>query len=500
MHNWPVLHLRVTDNKVVAHGPSHAVFGNPYRASPSVSIPTDPFAEWTWDGTRLKVVTDRYGFFPIFYHTTRDTISVSPSLMALLDAGAPSTIDDAALGVLLRTGFLVGDDTVFRDIRVMPPHGVLTWEHGKCDVTGRFVLVGAESYTHEAAIDAYIERMRESVRRRPEVGTSIVPLSGGRDSRHIFLELCAQERRPQATITVDTPPTFISGDVPVAHALSDRAGVKHIVLPLVDSRWTAETENTLRTHFSTFEHFWFRPLLNYLGEHGSKLTMYEGVAGDVLSTFFLKTPERQRLYAEGKFEALAELFFWPEEYFKELLSPAQYRRSTRDAARSRLAQELARHADAPHPLASFLVYNRTRRVTAISPSTMFSPWATVWCPYLDADVFDFLMSLTPDILKGPSDQSFHDSAILRAYPKFADIAFSAKHVPTARSLSKGYELRMVADMARDIARYTPRLVRKRYLYPRLTRAAIDPGYRPEISNLVAITAFFAQLSRYSTKH
>lgn len=497
MHQWPVLSLRVIDGKTVVQGPSHSVFGNSHRASPSSPLPTDPFAEWTWDGTRLTVRTDRYGFFPMFYHATDGAIAISPSIVALLEAGAPTHLDDTALAVLLRTGFLVGEDTVFRNIRIMPPQGVLTWENGRVQVAGQLVRVAAGSYTHESAIDGYIERMQESIRRRPEVGRSIVPLSGGRDSRHIFLELCAQGRPPHSAVTVDAPPTFVSADVPVARALSARAGVQHVVLPLTASRWIAETENTLRTHFSTFEHFWFRPLLNYLQEQGSPLTVYEGVAGDVLSTFFLKTPEKRRLYDQGKFTELAELFFSPEEHFRDLMLPKQYARATREMARVRLAQELALHADAPHPLASFLVYNRTRRVTAISPSTMLSPWATVWCPYLDVDVFDFLMSLSPDMLGTPDDVSFHDKAILRAYPKFADLEFAKKHVPTGRDHAKHYELRMVTEIARAVVQSAPRLVRKRFLYPRLVRAAVEPSYREEISNLVAKVAFFTQLSRYT---
>ena len=57
------------------------------------------WARWEWDGARLRVETDRYGFMPIFYAAFDDTVIVSPSLVEVIRQGAPRDIDVAALGV-----------------------------------------------------------------------------------------------------------------------------------------------------------------------------------------------------------------------------------------------------------------------------------------------------------------------------------------------------------------------------------------------------------------
>ena len=45
---------------------------------------------WEWDGHVLTVSNDRYGFVPLFYRVTTNTITISPSLMTLLEKGAYS--------------------------------------------------------------------------------------------------------------------------------------------------------------------------------------------------------------------------------------------------------------------------------------------------------------------------------------------------------------------------------------------------------------------------
>ena len=500
LYQWPVLRIRMVNGAPVATGPSHAAFGNPRRASPSVDVPTDPWAEWTWDSTRLIARTDRYGFSPLFYQIDPDGIRISPSLITLLESGASKDIDDAGLAVMLRTGFFVGEDTAFRNIRIVPPHGVLTWEGGKTDVRGSLVTVQQEPYTRTSAVDAYIERFREAVRRRPSDGMTILPLSGGRDSRHIFLELCAQGRAPDIAVTIGPPPAYHTEEVIRAHQVAVAAGVQHLAFRAPDPQWPAENKTRVDTHFATTDHWWLQTLLGYLDfmrrSQPLPLTVYEGVAGDVLSTFIRKTPERERLYAEGKFEPLAEVMLDDEGYLPRMLRPELYRRLSREAARVRLAEELARHANQAHPLASFIVYNRTRRVTGLPPSSLMGPLATVWCPYLDADVFDFLMSLPPSILVGQTIQEFHDTAIKKAYPKFADIPFASKNVSKKR-LAPLYQMKLIRDMTADLMQHKPNLIKPAFLYARLARATIDVGYWKEVYKISSLSNYLLQLSRYT---
>ena len=89
----------------------------------SLQTGKDVFAEWSWDGNTVIVRNCRLGFFPIFFYATKREFGVSPSVDRLLECGALADLDDYAMAMFLRLGFLVGEDTVLRAIRMVPPGG-----------------------------------------------------------------------------------------------------------------------------------------------------------------------------------------------------------------------------------------------------------------------------------------------------------------------------------------------------------------------------------------
>jgi hypothetical protein len=68
----------------------YSIGNNPETATEGV------WARWKWDGCRLVVSNDRFGFLPVFYALLPDGIGVSTSAMALVKAGANATLDDTA--------------------------------------------------------------------------------------------------------------------------------------------------------------------------------------------------------------------------------------------------------------------------------------------------------------------------------------------------------------------------------------------------------------------
>ncbi|MGI9089977.1 MAG: hypothetical protein ACR2GG_02600 [Gemmatimonadaceae bacterium] len=492
---WPVLTLRVSAETISTTGPAQAHFGTVTEPHGSEAS-SDPSCSWSWDGQRLVARTDRYGFFNLFYCASRGGIMVSPSLAALLEAGAPASMDAAAVAVFLRAGFFIGEDTPFEAVRVLPPGGVLTWEQGRLAVDAHRPCVQAYTGSYNSAVDEYIDRFAESVRRRDTDGTLAVPLSGGRDSRHIFLELCQTNRRPDVAISIGSPGGYTVPDVETARLLAARAGVRHVTVPLPDARWQAQVESIPAAHFCTTEHWWFEPLVRYLREatsSGSRATVFEGVAGDVLSTPFLKTPLRQGLFDQGRLRELAETLSADEGYLPSVLPKIWYERFSRDVAIERLTRELEVHSAAPNPLASYFFFNRTRRVTSIPPTAFFGAYARVWCPYLDTDLWNFLASLPPAIMQSDAGGSFHDVAIRRAYPEFADIPYAEKKY--TRSRNSGYERRTIIDMAQGVRTLAPELVRRSFLWPRLARGLVDPSSAADTAGLSSVVGYLTQLSQ-----
>lgn len=435
------------------------------------SEPDGIFAQWEWNGTRLVVSNDRYGFYPIFYYCKGQEIAVSPSITRLIqEGGAPTELDYTALAVFLRLGYFVGEDTPFRHIRALPPGAKLEWD-GAMRLSSDGYVLGKHcaAVSHDKAVDAYIELFRQSIARRsPADALFAIPLSGGRDSRHILLELMRQKCIPKQCVTAQTGLGDTDSDIEVAGLLTRELGLSHLVLesgkPLFESEWRKNIE----TSFCTDEHTWFVQTSDYLREN-YRIT-YDGIGGDILSQGpgVRLTRKRLTLFESGNASEMAEDLFGGhfENLLRKLLRPGIYALCSREAARHRLESEIKRHLDAPNPVGSFYFWNRTRREIALAPYGLLGSLPTVFAPYLDHDLYDYLTTLPARFLL---EHPFHTEAISKAYPEYRHIPFA--HAPSP-FVDPGH---IRAQFFRSVAkRLLPRLpsslMRSSFLLPRLLAA------------------------------
>jgi len=381
---------------------------------------------WQWDGARLLATTDRYGIAPLYYACLPNGIAISPKIPTLVRIGSSTALDYDALAVFLRTTNFVEEDTPFKSIRAMPPNGKLIWKGSKLEVSGGVIFTAPQSLSRSAALDAYIEAFRNAIRRRVSDGRRLVlPLSGGRDSRHILLELCAQGRNPEHCVTASGfPDRTQSNDVRIAELICQRLGQRHVVLPPPKSRVHAALWNAYTSNFCSPEHSWTLGLTAYLEERAE--VVFDGLGGDILSAGFLYSPERLDAFVSGNPErVMTSLAFRSEAQICRVLSRSAYKELDIDRAVARIGRVAAKHLAANNPVTSYFFWNRTRRSIAMIPYAILANVGTVYTPYLDHEVFDLLSSLPPAIFE---DHAFHEDAIVRAYPKFVDVPYAA---PTA---------------------------------------------------------------------
>ncbi len=190
MAEHPYFLARKRGERLETRGQPRAEFGHKIPSNHSVA--DGIFARWHWDGTRLVVGNDRYGFCPLFWANLPDNgVCVSPSLVSLVEQGAPTDLDIEALAVFFRLGFFVGNDTPFAAIKTVPPNAVLEWENGKLECHGRYPQApNTTKLSRDEAIDRYIDLFSHAMAKRtPGSDAFAIPISGGRDSRHILLEL-----------------------------------------------------------------------------------------------------------------------------------------------------------------------------------------------------------------------------------------------------------------------------------------------------------------------
>ena len=489
----PYFRACLTARGMAVDGEHTALFGHKLPDS-ALGRPDGIYAGWHWDGAGLAVENDRYSFYPLFYCAGRDSIAVSPSLTRILALGAPRTLDEDGLAVFLRLGFFVGEDTPFKHIKVLPPDCTFRWEAGSLTVSGHYAF-GREdaAISREQALDGYVEYFRRAIARRlPGAGERVaVPISGGRDSRHILLELLHQDVTPEICATAGNKPPRPDEDLRVAKALLDTLGLPQTIARQRQSWFAAERRKNVALHFCADENAWLHAVADDLAGRGVT-TVYDGIAGDVLSTGYWMDERRLRAWATGDEGVIADELLkrapsapgFNENALRYLLTPATYARLSYERARARLAQEVGRHWPAPDPIDSFYFWTRARREIALAPYAVMAGFKT-HAPYLDHELFDFLTSLPPAML---ADHYFHSEAIVRGYPAAAHVPFEDKQAQDHKSLID------YAAFARALARHwlpRPRsqLMRDTALRGRLLACLLSRGY-------AARTQWFTQSALY----
>ena len=445
--NTPYFLVRKRDGSIETSGVADAEFG--HRLPSTIgSIADGVFAGWHWDGTRLVVENDRYGFYPLFWFRLPDGgVCVSPSLDGLMEHGAPTGVDIAALAVFFRLGYFLGDDTPFSAIKVVPPNAVFEWESGELTCHARYPQTPKAAFiARDEAIDRYIDLFAAAMARRvPASGKFAVPISGGRDSRHILLELHRTGIDPAVCVSAMDNPPDPNQDPEIAKLLCAELGFKHVIVDQRLSVLQAELRKNCETHFCASAHGWYLALADFLNGHFA--CVYDGIAGDVLSQSSFLDPELHAAFRSrnGDVIATALLSKHASAYsaLKGILKGALKQALDPEVAKRRLSREVQRHIDMPNPIASFIFWNRTRREIALAPYGLLKGIPQVYTPYLDHAVFDFLTTLPADMLM---DRTFHSDAIARAYPAFAHIPYADKLAPATDDT--GTRARFLAETAR----------------------------------------------------
>lgn len=486
--------------KVSRSGDAFALEG---RACAMLGTPVEPdcpggarqgiFAEWRWDGRRLVLRNDRYGYYPVYYHQTPSEVVVADTPTRVVELGAPADLDHDALAVFLRLQTYVGDDTPFRAVRRLPPGAELIWSADGCEVRWARPMIGPSAIGRADAMNIYTELFRAAIRRRMGFGDgrrAVLPLSGGQDSRHLLLELTAQGFPVAECVTVAAgwSPKLLD-DARVASLLTGAIGALHTVLDVPDDFFTLEAEKDRLTGFCTTEHAWILPLADHL--RGRDAVVHDGIAGDILSAGTFLEAGPLRLYRDGNLMGLAESLLGAEGSCRGPLSPAFYARVDRERAVRRLVTELEQHAGAHNPLSQFYLWNRTRRSIALSPYTLLGRGTAVDSPFLDHELYDFLASLPAEMIL---DHGFHGETLRAAYPQFAAIPFAKGIGPV--STRSGPFRRFAWQLLRSLltdqhADWS--MFQKPYVLSRLGRALADPRFAISSHWLVKLTSYLTRL-------
>ncbi len=444
------------------------------------------WARWNWDGQRLLMSNDRFGFLPVFYAILSDGIGVSTSAMSLIEAGASARLDDAAIAVFLRLGHYIGEDTPFEAIRTLPPGTDLTFENGELTLSTNATALPCDqsALSRQDAVHAYGEVFQQAVEEMlpPEDVDMVVPLSAGRDSRHILYAMVRAGRAPKSVITARSMPPRPDNDAQTAAQITRAMNLQHVIVEQSDDRFADEIDKDLLTDFCSDEHAHMMPVARWLADQQTQVS-WDGIAGDIISCGVYDDSRMISQFRNHDFTGLCSWLLDDEGYLPGFLTTTAMKRWSRELATERLSKELEKYADLPNPAAPYFFYNRVRRELALAPFSLLNKQTHVLAPYLNHKLFDLLINLPFDYFEG---REFHSEAIDQFYPELPRFPFISVHsgsILERRQRTWKFATRFMRMTMQGGAEASS--FRNRQLLPRLAKATINRQYGTEAPNLFA---------------
>lgn len=226
------------------------------------------FAFAVWDGARrrLLLARDRFGEKPLYYTQVGDLFLFASELPALLaDPRVGTRVDGAALDAYLALQYVPHPDTIFGDVKKLPPGHLLEVETGGAPRIRRYYdlqarlreSAGAEtgggvSPATEAETLALIRStVEEAVASRLMSDLPVGAfLSGGLDSSIVVACMARQSTRPVKTFAVGFTDSGAT-ELPYARLVADRYRTDHHEL-MVEPDMTAMLPSVMRHHGEPF--------------------------------------------------------------------------------------------------------------------------------------------------------------------------------------------------------------------------------------------------------
>lgn len=428
------------------------------------------YADWNWNGKEFVLRTDRLGMYPMFYSGSDNNLIVSTSIFKILSEGVTREINWPALAVFLRTGSFIGTDTAFLRIHGLPPNATLTWRPGKLTVSGNYWFVASREPSRTAVVDEYIDAFRESIARRLPKNEFAMPLSGGRDSRHILFALSEVDCRPKYVATGRRfPPERATDDVVVASEVAAEIGVPHVIVDPPKSEVPSYIAANVITNLAAPRRGWKFTYVKKLWT--SVQTSYDGVGGDMLSGGSALKQSSLDLLESGKIEAFCQSTF-SNGGLEAFISKEWLCKISQEVAVEHMMPEVEKHLAAVNPVTSFYFWNRTRRFDSTNPWGMLQAIPIVHAPFLDLDLYELLASLPASFNLGGW---LHDEVIAKAFPQYGHIPFECKNPPVA--IDPARMRKTTFDLAKYLAIERPRyLLRPAFYLPRLMARGFALGY------------------------
>ena len=159
---------------------------------------------------KLLIVNDRYGLRPVYYAESKNGFLFASEAKAIREHVPNKAINNKAIIEFCAFGEVLGDKTLFGDIKVLPPGSILTYacEERKLSIDTYWKAKYVPDYnqTEEEFVAQLVHSFTKAVNMRMDEGHHYgISLSGGLDSRAIVAAI-AEDKWPRTTLFTFGPP------------------------------------------------------------------------------------------------------------------------------------------------------------------------------------------------------------------------------------------------------------------------------------------------------
>jgi asparagine synthase (glutamine-hydrolysing) len=216
------------------------------------------FAVWDRRRRRLLLARDRFGEKPLVYARVGDTFLFASEIAAVLaDERVGRQLDPAALDAYLALQYVPAPDTIFSDVKKLPPGHVLEVEAGGApavrsyyDLQARVAATPAPA-TRAEALALIRSTVEEAVESRLMADVPVGAfLSGGVDSSIVVACMARRSSRPVQTFSVGFTESGAT-ELPFARLVAERYRTDHHEL-MVEPEMISLLPSVVRHHGEPF--------------------------------------------------------------------------------------------------------------------------------------------------------------------------------------------------------------------------------------------------------
>jgi asparagine synthase (glutamine-hydrolysing) len=412
------------------------------------------FAAAIWDSTarRLVLLTDRFGMKPLYYAHRRGRVLFASEIKALLaDPAVSRQTNVRGLAQFFTFGQLLGEDTLFEGVKLVPAAGVVTYDAD----TGRLNLdrywqrrAGTPTRGAAEALDRIDAAFGRAVDRcTADTGGLGLSLSGGMDARTIL----ALAGRPLTTLSLGMAGSM---DHRSAAEMAHLAGCTHHQVLLGRDfldRYDAHLQQMVRlTDGQYLCQCIVMPTLPVYRDLGIRVLL-RGHAGELMHMTKAYNFSLNRRMLDVRDPDVLRDWLWRRlQAFMldgtngRLFAPT-VRRDIEGLARESLDDCFRSTADTGppvHRLWQMFIDQRLRRETALS-LVEFDSVVETRLPYLDNELVDELFAAPPELKLGDTIQAH---ILRRSRPEFLRVT----NVNTGTVVGAGPLRKSVANFRRRV--------------------------------------------------